>query len=620
MRNTGLKKNNKNIFLIIFIAVCVMLCVAANKFSSKNKQTEDGSSQLNNTSLGIFPNTPLNFENAYIISTDNSIISFIYNGNTFNLPVAETYTVVSDNAGYVADIMSDNTGVYMIHKKTVTLTGKVINVTDESINIKDMGEVSRADRFAIYNVYGTPIEEQSANVLLGFEDIDFIIENDVLEAAVIKSGYSARNIRILLTDTEGSRYHHYVEFSCDTDYSVNYGDRIEMYTAADIITVDTSNTVSEQVITIAANSPDGKIIVSSINKSSGTPSYRGTVEIQNTKDGFLVINELSLEEYLYAVVSSEMPSSYNMEALKVQAICARGYAYSKMNSGAYSSYGAHLDDTTACQVYNNIFETENSINAVKATTGMVPSYNGEIIDAYYFSTSCGTTCTNSDVWNGNALGYLNDSMETYANEDADLSDEQNFRDFIDGKADGDCFERDLPFYRWSVTFTWQEMTDAVNSVIAAKMSSDLSCFMELAEDGTYKACTESYDTIGEVSDIKVTKRGNSGIITEIIIIGSLHTLKITGQSMMRGIMTPANVSINKQDGTQVTGWSMLPSPYYYVVNDSNNQTFTIYGGGFGHGVGMSQNGANIMAENGYSCEEIIKHYYHNVDIIQIYNE
>ena len=592
-----------------------MACIAAYKFRGGTREDTDISIAGDDPRSSV--HIPINYENAYIISVDNATVSFIYDGDTYALALAEDAEDTAAEA-CVADITADDDGIYLIEEKTVTASGKVLSIDDDTIMIKDMGEIECATGFAVYNVYGTPIQEESANVLLGFDAVDFIIEDDMLVAAIITTGYSSRNIRVLLTDTEGSRYHHYVELSCDTDYSVNYGDRIEMYTSDDIITIDDANTTSGQVITAAASSPDGKLIISSVTKSSGVPAYRGTIEIQDTDDGFLVINELSMEEYLYAVVSSEMPSSYDMEALKAQAICSRGYAYAAMDGGAYGAYGAHLDDTTSCQVYNNIAETEASINAVKATTGMVPCYDGEIIDAYYFSTSCGTTCVNSDVWSGSAYAYLNDSMETYANEDADLSDEQDFRDFIDGKTDGDCFERDEPFYRWTVTFTWQEMSDAINSVIAEKMSASLDSFMELNEDGNYTACTTAYDSVGEISDIQVTKRGNSGIITEIVITGSLHILKVTGQSMMRRLMTPVNEIIYKQDGSQVTGWSMLPSPYYYIVNDSDAQTLTLYGGGFGHGVGMSQNGANIMAQNGCTCEEIIRHYYHDVEITQIY--
>ena len=75
------------------------------------------------------------------------------------------------------------------------------------------------------------------------------------------------------------------------------------------------------------------------------PSYRGSLELEKQQDGIVVINEVLLEEYLYAVVPSEMPSSYPLEALKAQAVCARTYAYAKMLHAGLPADGAHVDDS-----------------------------------------------------------------------------------------------------------------------------------------------------------------------------------------------------------------------------------------------------------------------------------
>ena len=77
-----------------------------------------------------------------------------------------------------------------------------------------------------------------------------------------------------------------------------------------------------------------------------------------------------------------------------------------------------------------------------------------------------------------------------------------------------------------------------------------------------------------------------------------------------------NQQIIRQDGKSVTGWTSLPSPYYYV--EETEEGFSVYGGGFGHGVGMSQSGAEILAQEGYNYKYILRHYYSYIDFSSIY--
>ena len=123
------------------------------------------------------------------------------------------------------------------------------------------------------------------------------------------------------------------------------------------------------------------------------------------------------------------------------------------------------------------------------------------------------------------------------------------------------------------------------------------------------------NSIGELVSIEVTKRGNSGIIEEMVITGTAETILVTGQANARALLSPEAVEIRKQDGSVVKGWKTLPSGYFYV-DDSNG--FVIRGGGFGHGVGMSQNGANDMAKLGYTASDIIGHYYTAVELKDMY--
>lgn len=130
------------------------------------------------------------------------------------------------------------------------------------------------------------------------------------------------------------------------------------------------------------------------------PMYRGEFEIRLAKgsSGLLLINELPIEKYLLQVVSSEMPQSFGLEALKVQAIAARTYAIRDCLKGKYKSNGFDILDSVQSQVYNNSDESSVTTEAVKATEGKILTHNSEPIDAKYFSTSSGFTSNAHNVW------------------------------------------------------------------------------------------------------------------------------------------------------------------------------------------------------------------------------
>lgn len=118
------------------------------------------------------------------------------------------------------------------------------------------------------------------------------------------------------------------------------------------------------------------------DQAKGTP-YKGVLEVARSKDMLTLVNEIGLEEYLYSVVPSEMPVRFGLEALKVQAVAARAYAARAILASKYRAYGAHLDDSTSSQVYNNISEQDISTHAVNDTAGIVPVYEDQIVDTRF---------------------------------------------------------------------------------------------------------------------------------------------------------------------------------------------------------------------------------------------
>lgn len=130
------------------------------------------------------------------------------------------------------------------------------------------------------------------------------------------------------------------------------------------------------------------------------PTYRGSFEVRLAQGGtrLNLINEINIEDYLLQVVPSEMPQSFGLEALKVQAIAARTYAAKDILRNRYAKQGFHILDSTQSQVYNNLDENELSAKGVKTTKGLILVHENKPIDAKYYSTSSGFNSNAHNVW------------------------------------------------------------------------------------------------------------------------------------------------------------------------------------------------------------------------------
>jgi len=145
-----------------------------------------------------------------------------------------------------------------------------------------------------------------------------------------------------------------------------------------------------------------------------TGKYRGVIRILHTSSGFTMINKLPMESYLRGVVPHEMSASWPLEALKAQACAARAYAERSRKPGeAFDVYC-----TTRDQAYSGVrVEATGSNKAVKGTAGVVPTYRGAVISAFYFSTSGGHTESIENVWQTSPIAYLkgvDDPYDTYS--------------------------------------------------------------------------------------------------------------------------------------------------------------------------------------------------------------
>lgn len=280
------------------------------------------------------------------------------------------------------------------------------------------------------------------------------------------------------------------------------------------------------------------------DKFCETAANENTIKVFFHKEA--AIKEVSLEEYIKGVLYGEMPSSYSLEALKAQAVAARTYTVYRIRNGSTHRNGADIcTDYTHCQAWTaDSAETpypEAIERAVEETKNTICTYNGECINAMYFSNSGGATEAIENVWGGREIPYLKSVASP---------GESVFYDFCQVK-----------------TYSYDEFAAAVDSYF----DNDADIDVEVG-----------------IKNIQNIKRSPAGRIISAEIGGITST------------------------GLQIRAMFSLRSSNVYFSQDGS--TISIVALGYGHGVGMSQCGAQAMAENGADWVEILKHYYTGIDI------
>ena len=357
--------------------------------------------------------------------------------------------------------------------------------------------------------------------------------------------------------------------------------------------------VFENIRVMITNKKDNSIFFNiedyeQVRKDMEEAGYRGKLIFQRAIDeanGFVVINELPLEEYLYGVVPSEMPSSYPMEALKAQAICARTYAVMHMMNPAYPDYKAHVNDTTSFQVYHNIDEQETTNRAVNETSGMLLfQEDGEnLAETFYYSTSCGQTC--------------------------EASTNIEFKEYITKSYSSDV-ESGESWYRWTCSVKDIDEKEMLKR-IQARYKVNSSKILTMNGKDSFES--QPVNELGSIKELFVSKRGEGGVCEELIITTDKNTYKIVGEYNIRYVLNDPEALILKQDGSNTTMKTLLPSAFISLEAVKSKGVvvgYQVIGGGYGHGVGMSQNGAKGMANLGYSAEEILSYFFPGTQILE----
>ena len=440
-------------------------------------------------------------------------------------------------------------------------------------------------------------------------------------------------VRVVLFDSSMSgMFHKSVLITSDEDYELKGADGTLYASYPGGKTIDMSDYNMMNGQSLIVNSPGSAMFsIDSLTRAQGVPFYRGALQIYKEEEGFVIVNEVPLEEYLLTVVPSEMPSSYPAEALAAQAVCARSYAYSFLSEPGYPEYKAHMDDTTSYQVYNNIEETEATTKAVVGTQGCIMLYEGKPTPTFFFSTSCGMT-TIEKVWsfkfqeedvmykpvcvnysNGDAVQAMSADEQLYSAEA--LCDNEVFASFIADK-DRNALESDEQWYRWRYEgkLNAQELYQKLCNIYTERPEAVLT-----ETEGEYLSVKPK--EFAEIKGVSVEKRLPGGVADELIILTDIATFKIKSEYYIRMVLASEQGTVKRNDGTEVTDMRLLPSAYFIIEEKKNKKGnvtgMTLQGGGYGHGVGMSQNGAKCAALEGMEWIEILSLFYGNFEIIQI---
>lgn len=373
-------------------------------------------------------------------------------------------------------------------------------------------------------------------------------------------------IRVLIkTQDFQGEYHESLSIVCNS--ATHTAGQGKVIAAGETLELDGGSELfgADDVIELIPEDETAGFTVTSLRRAQGTPTYEGKLEIRREAGGLLLINEVALETYLCYVVPSEMPASYEKEALKAQAVCARTYACRQILDGALEAKHADVDDSVSFQVYNNIERQERADEAVAETAGIIMTCDQEPITAYFFSTSSGHTSTN-EVWAQTPEKYL---------QCVNLGD----------------LESAEPWYRWSV------------SLPAAYLNGRISKY-----------------GIGDLTGFEVVKRSQGGAVEELKITGTEGETVLSSEYKIRQLLSTEGYPITRNDGSTVTDMSLMPSAYFDCTPVTQNGETTAWlfeGGGYGHGVGMSQNGANRLAEQGKGYEEILRYFYTEIDLCSV---
>lgn len=358
--------------------------------------------------------------------------------------------------------------------------------------------------------------------------------------------------------------------------------------------------------------------------------YYGGFRYERIGGGDLtVVNIVDLETYIKGVVPYEMSSSWPLEALKVQAVCARSYAYINIHSGKHTSYHFDVCNTTDCQAYygagtnsSSYQATERTDRAVDETAGEYAWYDGQVIEAFYSSSHGGASESVYNVW-GTSLEqypYLCGVEDPY---EADMASKNSYSSWTVSYTSSELAQR-LENYGYDASSGIESLT-----LTYSDLGNVIQVRVNYRDGGSDTIRPSSMRSVFGISSIRFTVNGQAassgsgttsssgggltangstsldsqGTYTVISGSGSLSQAGLDGLYAISG-----SGSITPAEDAASGGGSGTDTPTGTQVTVSGS-SYSFQGSGNGHQLGLSQYGAWAMAERGFTYDEIIEFYY-----------
>jgi len=349
---------------------------------------------------------------------------------------------------------------------------------------------------------------------------------------------------------------------------------------------------------LAYDCMDGEHVIKPIDENGNFSTfsynghnYRGGIMVKRFLGSDLtVINHLGMDEYLYGVLPWEMSKSWPIEALKAQAVAARNFAIS--NYGKYSYLGFNLCNTHNSQAYVGYdYEGASCNRAVDETEGQLLMWNGKIVSAFYHANSGGFTEDSENIWSAE-VPYLRGVRD----------------DFSIGGSN----------YSWKLEYTEDSLSKILrNAGYDVGKSIDISIASKSQNNHVLELLIES-----EKSDVSLLKNnmrtifGYDRLRSTLFDVKKDNDLYCMNGSILTERVPAKGIAVLNGDG-KISGIAFENCHVLGAAGEKENpeaENFVIEGKGWGHGLGMSQEGAKAMAENGYDYRDILSFYYKDTTI------
>ncbi|MCK4258017.1 MAG: SpoIID/LytB domain-containing protein [Halanaerobiales bacterium] len=547
------------------------------------------------------------------------------------------------------------------------VSSRVMQIENRSLVLKDEGSLSLASDVQVFHMVNEQLKPASFSLIsVGMDGLKLLFSNKgEVQSIILPEKYFPQNIRVLLSEElnslGGSKSYDFPEIlvKATQPFKIITGEKgkerviLVAETGEVIKFTNVNGAVKVQIGSFSETVKNRVYLKSYYNHSISFDAllstsrhdevsvYAGILEIfSSNKSGYLyLVNQLSMEQYLKKVLPGQIPASWGLEAYKVMAIAARSYAISQVTHGRFNDKGANVDDSSFSQMYNSISENDIANQAIDETAGMVAMYQNRVIDAVFFATSAGFTANNEDVWHnvrtkefpGIVVPYLRANSQIFDQEVPGLTSEANALAFFKNQK-LKSFDSDAPYFRWKIELGREELENAINRTLPEREKADQVLGTDFVQtlEGRPVDVTDPKFSIGKLKDLRVVRRGVGGNIMILEIMGTEGIYRVSKEYNIRFVLRPhkditgseKDIIVLRHDGSSVKNYPILPSAFavFDIKRDKKGdiEKVTIYGGGNGHGVGMSQWGVKGMVDLDYTYEEILKNYYRSIELVKIY--